>query len=141
MVYAEGGFDTVLMEKFSGQVIGKRGAAGVFISGIVERGIGCAVKIDDGMMQPQYNVTMQILHWIYSGAKPIYGDSADADATSTEHTDTVSLLPGLVACSEECSLALQKLKEMDMFLSSPSVNSMLIRVGAMNTVPLRFTPS
>lgn len=63
MVYGTNGFCTTLMEEFKGQVIGKRGAAGVYLSGIVGFGLGCAVKIDDGTMGPQYNVTMRFLDW------------------------------------------------------------------------------
>jgi len=61
MVWGTAGFDTALMLHYKGKVIGKRGAAGVYVSGIVGEGIGCAVKIDDGTEGPQYTVAINFL--------------------------------------------------------------------------------
>lgn len=52
MIYGEKGYCTDLMTQMEGAVIGKRGAGGVYMTGFVGRGVGCAVKIDSGVMGP-----------------------------------------------------------------------------------------
>jgi hypothetical protein len=68
------------MHRFGGRVLGKRGAAGVFMCGLVGRAVGTAVKIDDGQMLPQYIVTMRVLRWLYSGARPLSTSELGASA-------------------------------------------------------------
>ena len=111
MVYGTGGFCTVLMEKCDGAVLGKRGAAGVYVCGLVDRGLGCAVKMDDGTMGPQYNVVMKFLKWAKHNSG---GDNHAADQDGTGGDKVVNALH----CSE-----LQK------FSITPSLNSMDIDVG------------
>lgn len=112
MVYGNNGFCTELMRQFSGRVIGKRGAAGVYLSGVVGQCIGCAVKIDDGTMGPQYNVTMEFLHWL------------------TKHN---KLLPPRVNEGETDSKDLKDLQlilnNLEKYRVTQSLNSMGIHVG------------
>lgn len=42
-------------------IIGKTGAEGIFCMGFVEQKLGVCIKIDDGKMQPQYNVAQALL--------------------------------------------------------------------------------
>lgn len=55
-------FCTEMMEVAKGKVIGKLGAAGVYLFGFPGLGIGGAVKVADGLHGPQYNVVMELLH-------------------------------------------------------------------------------
>nr|WP_209661732.1 asparaginase [Acetoanaerobium pronyense] len=48
MVAGTGGFCTELIKNTNGKLIGKLGAEGVFCIGVKEKGIGLAVKIEDG---------------------------------------------------------------------------------------------
>lgn len=48
MVAGKGRIDTALMKRYGSKVIGKIGAEGVYCSGLVGKGIGIAVKIEDG---------------------------------------------------------------------------------------------
>lgn len=133
MVYGTQGFDSVLMKQFAGKIIGKRGAAGVFLSGIVGHAVGVAVKIDDGVMTPQYNVTMQMLQWIYSGAR------VDHTANGTESDSSGgSLLPHIAKDTEECVAVLERLGEMGAFLVTPSFNAIGVKVGALSCTPMVF---
>lgn len=52
---------TRLLNTAKETVIGKTGAEGVFGLTLPERGIGIAIKIDDGRMGPQYAVAQQLL--------------------------------------------------------------------------------
>ena len=48
MVGGEGKLDTVLMKHFGDRIISKSGAEGVYCAGILGKGVGIAVKIEDG---------------------------------------------------------------------------------------------
>ena len=61
MVAGTGGFCTELMRHTSGRMIGKVGANGVYCVGVKEKGIGLAVKIEDGSMEVLSSVTLQVL--------------------------------------------------------------------------------
>jgi L-asparaginase II len=54
-------FDTVLMEETRGRVVAKIGAEGVHCVGIPERGIGFAVKVDDGAQRAQFPAALRVL--------------------------------------------------------------------------------
>lgn len=54
-------FDTVLMEAYDGRVLCKIGAEGVHTLAIVERGIGIALKVEDGTQRAQYPAVMAVL--------------------------------------------------------------------------------
>lgn len=81
LVRGTGEFCTQLMRAGRGRVIGKIGAGGVYVSGIVGHGLGCAVKIDDGSRGPADNVTMGFLVWAAAlvGSPP---EGAAGEATS-----------------------------------------------------------
>lgn len=107
MVYGNNGFCTELMREFKGNVIGKRGAAGVYMSSIVNHHIGIAVKIDDGTMGPQYNVTIGCLKYLY------FNYLHNQNNLSEDERNEILLI-------------LQKLQRFDI---TPSINSMGIQVG------------
>jgi L-asparaginase II len=52
---------TEMMELCGSRVFGKTGADGVYSLGFIEEKMGCTIKIDDGLMGPQYNVAQAIL--------------------------------------------------------------------------------
>lgn len=54
-------FDTVLMQETNGRVVAKIGAEGVHSVGIPERGIGFAVKVDDGAQRAQFPAVLRVL--------------------------------------------------------------------------------
>lgn len=54
-------FDTVLMQETQGRVVTKIGAEGVHSVGIPERGIGFAVKVDDGAQRAQFPAVLRAL--------------------------------------------------------------------------------
>ena len=54
-------FDTVLMETTGGAVLAKVGAEGVHSLAIPERGLGIAVKVEDGAQRAQYPAVLRLL--------------------------------------------------------------------------------
>ncbi len=54
-------FDTLLMQACNGRVICKIGAEGVHTVGIVPRGIGFAIKVEDGAARAQYPAVLALL--------------------------------------------------------------------------------
>jgi hypothetical protein len=132
MVYGTNGFCTELMKEFSGRVIGKRGAAGVYLSGVVGGGIGCAVKIDDGAMGPQYNVTMELLHWLWGQNKLQSPPLPALRCSSREEGEG----QGDQQSNED--LLRQKFESLERFRVAPSCNSMGVLVGATRCVEELF---
>jgi L-asparaginase II len=61
MVAGTDRFCTDMMLAMEGAVLGKLGAAGVYVFGLPGQGIGGAVKIDDGATGPQYTVVTALL--------------------------------------------------------------------------------
>lgn len=61
MVRGEGGFDTVLMEAVPGVLVCKGGAEGCEAVGVLDRGLGFAVKVEDGAARPLTAVTLATL--------------------------------------------------------------------------------
>jgi L-asparaginase II len=57
-------FDTILMEETQGAVVTKIGAEGVHSVGIPERGIGFAVKVDDGAQRAQFPAVLRLLQML-----------------------------------------------------------------------------
>ncbi|MFC4777381.1 asparaginase [Paenibacillus sp. GCM10023252] len=53
--------DTDLMRMTGGDIIAKGGAEGVYAMGIVSRGIGIAIKVDDGNLRAAYPAAVEIL--------------------------------------------------------------------------------
>ena len=54
-------FDTLLMEAFAGRVLCKIGAEGVHTLAIVDRGIGIALKVQDGAQRAQFPAVLALL--------------------------------------------------------------------------------
>ncbi len=61
-------FDTLLMEAGQGRLIAKVGAEGVHSVGVIDRGIGLAIKVEDGTPRAQYPAVLACLQAI--GALP-----------------------------------------------------------------------
>ncbi len=61
MVRGEGGFDSVLMRALPGVLFAKGGAEGCQCVGILGRGLGIAVKVEDGSARPLASVTLSVL--------------------------------------------------------------------------------
>jgi L-asparaginase II len=57
-------FDSVLIEETQGQVVAKLGAEGVHSATVVDRGIGVAVKVEDGAHRAQYPALVRLLQMI-----------------------------------------------------------------------------
>lgn len=54
-------FDSVLIEDTHGRVVSKVGAEGVHCAMLVDRGIGVAVKVDDGAQRAQFPALLRVL--------------------------------------------------------------------------------
>jgi L-asparaginase II len=54
-------FDTVLMEETEGEVLAKIGAEGVHSVAVPSRGLGLAVKVEDGAPRAQYPAVLRLL--------------------------------------------------------------------------------
>lgn len=54
-------FDTLIMQACAGRVICKIGAEGVHTLGLTQRGIGLAVKVEDGTFRAQYPAVLALL--------------------------------------------------------------------------------
>jgi L-asparaginase II len=54
-------FDSVLIEETNGQVVAKIGAEGVHSVAVPERGLGIAVKVDDGAQRAQFPAVIRVL--------------------------------------------------------------------------------
>ena len=54
-------FDTVLMEETDGQVLAKVGAEGVHSVAVLDRGLGFAVKVEDGAARAQHPAVLRLL--------------------------------------------------------------------------------
>ncbi len=54
-------FDTVLLEATGGQVVAKVGAEGVHSAAVPERGLGIAIKVEDGSQRAQHAAVIRLL--------------------------------------------------------------------------------
>jgi L-asparaginase II len=54
-------FDTVLCEETDGRVLAKVGAEGVHSVALLDRGVGVAVKVEDGSVRAQYPAVLRVL--------------------------------------------------------------------------------
>lgn len=118
------------MKEFSGQVIGKRGAAGVYVFGIVGAGIGCAVKIEDGTTGPQYNVTMELLHWLWRQNKLPTPSLLSTEEEENQRSNTDEGFGGEGKVKD----LKQIFQNLERFRVTPSCNSMGILVGTTHCV-------
>lgn len=57
-------FDTILMEETQGRVLSKIGAEGVHSAAVLDRGIGIALKVEDGATRAQYPALLRSLQWL-----------------------------------------------------------------------------
>lgn len=57
-------FDTVLMEETEGRVLSKIGAEGVHSAALLDRGVGIALKVEDGATRAQYPALLRLLQWL-----------------------------------------------------------------------------
>ncbi len=70
-------FDTALMEAFDGRVLCKIGAEGVHTLGVVDLGLGIALKVEDGTQRAQYHAVLAILEAL--GVAPAVWPSSVGD--------------------------------------------------------------
>jgi L-asparaginase II len=61
MVAGTNRYCTDMMNITAPQVIGKTGAEGIFCMAFTQQQLGVCIKIDDGKMQPQYNIAQALL--------------------------------------------------------------------------------
>lgn len=61
MIAGQGRIDTELMKRFGSKVIGKIGAEGVYCLGMLGKGTGAAIKIEDGSARAVGPATMELL--------------------------------------------------------------------------------
>jgi len=59
-------FDTVLMEETQGRVLSKIGAEGVHSAALLDRGIGIALKVEDGAIRAQFPALLRVLQWLHA---------------------------------------------------------------------------
>ncbi len=64
-------FDSILIEETGGRVVAKIGAEGVHSLTIPDRGIGIAVKVEDGAMRAQFPAVLRILQHLDILPKPL----------------------------------------------------------------------
>lgn len=65
-------FDTDLMAAFTGNIVAKAGAEAVQCLGIVDKGIGIAIKIEDGTPRATSVATMEVLRQLGIGDETIF---------------------------------------------------------------------
>lgn len=61
MVAGHKRYCTEMMEICGERIFGKTGADGVYSLGFIEEKMGCCIKIDDGLMGPQYTVAQELI--------------------------------------------------------------------------------
>lgn len=71
MVRGEGGFDSVLMRTLPGVAACKGGAEGCQVTGLLERGLGIAVKMEDGSGRAAPAVTLALMQHFGALPKPV----------------------------------------------------------------------
>ena len=70
-------FDTVLMEETDGRIVSKVGAEGVHSAVILDRGIGIALKVEDGNSRAQYPALLHLLQELGALPSPLPQRLAD----------------------------------------------------------------
>ncbi len=70
-------FDTVLMEETEGRVLAKVGAEGVHSLALLDRGVGLAVKVEDGAPRAQYPAVLRALQLLDALPDPLPPRLAD----------------------------------------------------------------
>lgn len=67
MVAGESRYCTEMMAACGSRIVGKTGADGIYCLGFPEAGISCAIKVDDGLTGPQYNIAQEIIKVLKAG--------------------------------------------------------------------------
>lgn len=78
-------FDTVLMEAAEGRILSKVGAEGVHSLAVPERGIGLAVKVEDGASRAQHPAVLRLLQLL-----DVLPDPLPAPLVSFLHTPIIN---------------------------------------------------
>jgi len=52
---------TEMMHLCGSRIFGKTGADGIYSIGFIQEKMGCTIKIDDGLMGPQYAVAQELI--------------------------------------------------------------------------------
>jgi L-asparaginase II len=69
LVAGNGRADTVVMRALPGQVFMKTGAEGIYCGAFPERGLGFALKIDDGAKRAAAGAAMALVERLYPAAR------------------------------------------------------------------------
>ena len=64
-------FDTILVEESGGRVVPKIGAEGVHCAVLLERGVGVALKVEDGAARAQYPALLRLLQHLRELPDPL----------------------------------------------------------------------
>lgn len=86
MVGGIGARDSILMRRLPGTVIAKGGAEGVQAMGIVGRGIGVAIKVEDGADRPLWPICLSILRRLGALPDSLPGDLLEASQAGINNT-------------------------------------------------------
>ena len=79
-------FDTVLMEESSGRVLAKVGAEGVHSLALLDRGVGVALKVEDGAQRAQGASVLRLLQYLDALPDPLPPRLADYLRKSLRNT-------------------------------------------------------
>ncbi len=101
MVAGPGRLDTILMERFGGDVFVKTGADGVYCGGVKSLGLGFALKIEDGAKRAAEAVVSNLLGLLLDGA----GDLAAAKPITNWRGTVV----GEIRAGDELASAVRRL--------------------------------
>ena len=92
-------FDSVIMTAYEGRVLCKIGAEGVHTLALVERGIGMAVKVEDGTQRAQYPAVVALLSRL--GELPSAPTEALREYTSRAIRNTRNEIVGEIRVGDE----------------------------------------
>jgi L-asparaginase II len=79
-------FDSLVVEETAGNVIPKIGAEGVHSVAILDRAIGCTVKVEDGAMRAQYPAVLRLLQVLGALPDPLPARLQDFARTRVKNT-------------------------------------------------------
>ncbi len=102
LVAGEGRLDTTVMRCLPGDVFLKGGAEGVYCAGLPQRGLGIALKIDDGAKRAVEPMVMQVLARLEPAAADLI--------PNTEQRNWNGLVTGQIALAPEIAATLDQLK-------------------------------
>ena len=102
MVAGTGRLDTVLMEAFPGRLVAKEGAEGVSGIGLVERGWGIGVKIEDGSRRGLGAVVLETLRQLE------FVSASDLDALAAHYRPEIRSTDGRVVGEMHAVFTLEK---------------------------------